>query len=84
MQEQAKRERDSVPTQLHMHASGVAASSSPDNRRTENGDQRGGEWEPQISFEIFSRCPKFTAKNTTQRTFLNLKYPSQLVTRVPR
>jgi hypothetical protein len=41
MQEQAKRERDSVPTQLHMHASGVAASSSPDNRRTENGDQRG-------------------------------------------
>jgi len=29
--------------------------------RTENGDQRGGEWKPQISFEIFDRCPKITS-----------------------
>ena len=33
------------------------------NRTTQNGDQRRGEWEPQISIEIFSRCPKNTSKN---------------------
>ena len=49
--------------------------------RTENGDQRGAEWEPQISFEIFSRCPKIT---TTHKHVPKLKYSSQLVTRVSR
>jgi hypothetical protein len=49
--------------------------------RTENGDQRGGEWEPQISFEIFSRCPKITAKYTWVP---KLNYSSQLVTRALR
>jgi hypothetical protein len=42
---------------------------------------RGGEWEPQISFEIFSHCPKITAKHKLDP---EEEYPSQLVTRVPK
>jgi hypothetical protein len=49
--------------------------------RTENGDQRGGEWEPQISFEIFSHCPEFTTKRATTP---NLEYSRQLMPEVPR
>jgi hypothetical protein len=36
---------------------------SDTNWRTENGDQRDGEWEPQILLEIFGYCPNITAKH---------------------
>jgi len=41
----------------------------------------GGEWEPQISFEMFSHCPKITAKRKHNP---KLKYSSETVTRVSR
>jgi hypothetical protein len=41
----------------------------------------GGEWEPPISFEIFGRCPKITAK---YKRVLKLNYSSQLVTEALR
>ena len=49
--------------------------------RTGNGDQREGEWEPQIFCKIFDHCSKVTP-NTSELT--KLKYSSQLVTRVLR
>lgn len=43
---------------------------------------REGEWEPQISFEIFDHCPKINLKKQTQTP--NLRYTDQQVARAPR
>jgi hypothetical protein len=39
------------------------------NWRTENSDQRGGEWKPQISSEIFGHYSKITPKPSKQRNW---------------